>query len=234
MQCDLHGSAGHGPPELRGTYVYANRQLGQWAGFTAGWGFVTGKTASAAGMSMAFGLYAASLLGIDDADAAARALAVAAIVVLTGVNLGGITRTAGLTRILVSVVLLILAVVAGLAAAALSASTMFGAGPSVQEGGGGALGVLPAAGLLFFAFAGYARVATMAEEVRDPQRTIPRAILGRWPSCSWSTWCSLSCCSGCWGQEGWRRRRPRSSRPPRRSPSGWDSATARRRPCPRR
>lgn len=165
-------------PSSGGTYVYANRQLGQWAGFTAGWGFVTGKTASAAGMSMAFGLYAASLLGIDDADAAARALAVAAIVVLTGVNLGGITRTAGLTRILVSVVLLILAVVAGLAAAALSASTMFGAGPSVQEGGGGALGVLPAAGLLFFAFAGYARVATMAEEVRDPQRTIPRAILG--------------------------------------------------------
>lgn len=165
-------------PSSGGTYVYANRQLGQWAGFTAGWGFVTGKTASAAGMSMAFGLYAASLLGIDDADAAARALAVAAIVVLTGVNLGGITRTAGLTRILVSVVLLILAVVAGLAAAALSASTMFGAGPSVQEGGGGALGVLPAAGLLFFAFAGYARVATMGEEVRDPQRTIPRAILG--------------------------------------------------------
>ena len=99
-------------PASGGTYVYANRQLGQWAGFTAGWGFVTGKTASAAGMSMAFGLYAATLLGIDDADAAARALAVAAIVVLTGVNLGGITRTAGLTRILVSVVLLILAVVA--------------------------------------------------------------------------------------------------------------------------
>ena len=54
-------------PASGGTYVYANRQLGPWAGFTAGWGFVTGKTASAAGMSMAFGLYAATLLGIDDA-----------------------------------------------------------------------------------------------------------------------------------------------------------------------
>jgi APA family basic amino acid/polyamine antiporter len=37
-------------------------------------------------------------------------------------------------------------------------------------------GILQAAGLLFFAFAGYARIATMGEEVRDPQRTIPRAI----------------------------------------------------------
>lgn len=165
-------------PASGGTYVYANRQLGPWAGFAAGWGFVTGKTASAAGMSLAFGLYAAALLGIDDTAAPARALAVAAIVVLTGVNLGGITRTAGLTRLLVGVVLLILAVVAGLAVAALSASTVVGIGAPVQDGDGGLHGVLPAAGLLFFAFAGYARVATMGEEVRDPQRTIPRAILG--------------------------------------------------------
>jgi APA family basic amino acid/polyamine antiporter len=41
-----------------------------------------------------------------------------------------------------------------------------------------AYGVLQSAGLLFFAFAGYARLATMGEEVRDPARTIPRAILG--------------------------------------------------------
>ena len=37
-------------------------------------------------------------------------------------------------------------------------------------------GVLQAAGLLFFAFAGYARIATLGEEVRDPARTIPRAV----------------------------------------------------------
>ena len=41
---------------------------------------------------------------------------------------------------------------------------------------GGVYGVLQAAGLLFFAFAGYARIATLGEEVRDPARTIPRAI----------------------------------------------------------
>ena len=46
----------------------------------------------------------------------------------------------------------------------------------------GPYGILQAGGLLFFAFAGYARIATLGEEVRDPARTIPRAItiaLGR-------------------------------------------------------
>ena len=41
---------------------------------------------------------------------------------------------------------------------------------------GGVYGILQSAGLLFFAFAGYARIATLGEEVRDPERTIPRAI----------------------------------------------------------
>ncbi|WP_144791607.1 APC family permease [Kocuria palustris] len=165
-------------PASGGAYVYANRQLGPWAGFAAGWGFVTGKTASAAGMSMAVGLYVAAALGIDDGAAVARGVAVAAIAALTCVNLGGITRTAGLTRLLVGVVLLILAVVAGLGAAALSIGPVGGAAPRPEAGAAELPGVLTAAGLLFFAFAGYARVATMGEEVRDPQRSIPRAILG--------------------------------------------------------
>ena len=41
----------------------------------------------------------------------------------------------------------------------------------------GAYGVLQSAGLLFFAFAGYARIATLGEEVREPARVIPRAIV---------------------------------------------------------
>lgn len=49
-------------------------------------------------------------------------------------------------------------------------------GGAEQWVSGGVAGVLQAAGLLFFAFAGYARIATMGEEVREPQRTIPRAI----------------------------------------------------------
>src|SRR5882762_9186182 len=84
----------------------------------------------------------------------------------SAVNYRGVTRTAVLTRILLVVVLAVLAavVVVGLPKAHWQPVTWNN-------------GVLQAAGLLFFAFAEYARIATMGEEVRDPSRTIPRAIL---------------------------------------------------------
>ncbi|MFF0944396.1 APC family permease [Kocuria sp. CPCC 205300] len=158
-------------PASGGTYLYANRQLGPWPGFVAGWGFVTGKTASAAAMSLTFGLYAAELLGAGDAGA--RLLAVAAVLGLTAVNLGGVSRTARLTRLLVVPVLAVLLAVTVLLFT--TPGPAAGAGPGWDGSG---WGVLPAAGILFFAFAGYARVATLGEEVRDPARTIPRAVLG--------------------------------------------------------
>src|SRR6478736_2004240 len=130
-------------PDSGGTYVYGRRQLGQWPGFLAGWGFVTGKTASCAAMALTFGHYVAPGL--------ATPLAVDAVVVLTGVNLLGITRTALVTKILLAVVLATLALVAVAAAAGPHAGgfTDFGAGGGI--GDVSAWGVLPAAGLIFFA-----------------------------------------------------------------------------------
>lgn len=152
-------------PTSGGTYVYGREQLGEWPGFLAGWGFVTGKTASCAAMALTFGSYAWPDYAVP--------VAVAAVVLLTGVNLLGITRTALLTRILLCVVLATLAFVA--VAAAVGPHP----GPGVAEplDGASPAGVLPAAGLMFFAFAGYARIATLGEEVKDPARAIPRAIL---------------------------------------------------------
>jgi APA family basic amino acid/polyamine antiporter len=152
-------------PESGGTYVYGRARLGPWWGFLAGWGFVVGKTASCAAMAMTFAAYTVPTQW-------QRPTAVAVVLVLTAVNYRGITRTAGLTRVLVAVVLVALgvAVVASLA----------GGDPATSHlavgSDGTAYGVLQAAGLLFFAFAGYARIATLGEEVRDPERTIPRAI----------------------------------------------------------
>ncbi|NUP58315.1 MAG: APC family permease, partial [Pseudarthrobacter sp.] len=151
-------------PTSGGTYVYGRRQLGEWPGFLAGWGFVTGKTASCAAMALTFGSYVARDYAVP--------VAVAAVLALTGVNLLGITRTALLTRILLCMVLATLVFVA-LAAALGPHPAADPAGPPTA----GAWGVLPAAGLMFFAFAGYARIATLGEEVKDPARSIPRAIL---------------------------------------------------------
>lgn len=161
-------------PTSGGAYTFGRRQLGEWAGFVAGWGFVTGKSASIAAMAYTVGLYV-----VPGTDWTARWVAIAAVVLLTGVNLLGITRTVQVTvAILVPVVLILaLVIVAGLASGpdAGSPAPPAGSAAPVEPS---AFGVLQASGLLFFAFAGYARIATMGEEVRDPRRTIPRAVLG--------------------------------------------------------
>lgn len=161
-------------PESGGTYVYGRRRLGNRWGFTAGWGFVVGKTASCAAMALTFGHYAA--------PEHPALLAVVAIVCLTGVNYFGVTKTAGLARVLLAATALALVVVLiGIfGSGQLDADNLARPpGPPAAAGTGvfaAAVGVLQSAGMLFFAFAGYARIATMGEEVRDPRRTIPRAI----------------------------------------------------------
>ncbi|MDL9978443.1 APC family permease [Microbacterium sp. ASV49] len=150
-------------PTSGGTYVYGREQLGAWPGFLAGWSFVIGKTASSAAMAITFATYAVPGPWV-------KPVAIAAVIVLTLVNTLGITRTALATRILVALALVALtvAVVIGFSHTAPTASTP---GTAVTV-----YGVLQSAGFLFFAFAGYARIATMGEEVVDPVRTIPRAI----------------------------------------------------------
>ena len=154
-------------PTSGGTYVYGREQLGHWWGFLAGWGFVIGKSASCAAMALTFAAYAAP-------TAWQRPVAVAAVVGLAAVNYRGVTRTARLTRVIVPVVLSALAVVVAASVAGGKADPARLTAWTPREADW--YGILQSAGLLFFAFAGYARIATMGEEVRDPARTIPRAI----------------------------------------------------------
>jgi APA family basic amino acid/polyamine antiporter len=161
-------------PVSGGTYAYGRARLGPWWGFVAGWSFVIGKTASCAAMALVFAAYAAPA-GWE------KPVAVAAVLALAAVNYFGITRTAALTRVIVVVVLLALAVaVAAGSRTGLPFLSAAGAGDGGTLGDGllasGPYGILQSAGILFFAFAGYARIATMGEEVRDPARTIPAAI----------------------------------------------------------
>ncbi|MBF4624535.1 APC family permease [Clavibacter sp. VKM Ac-2872] len=154
-------------PSSGGSYLYGRERLGAWPGFLAGWSFVIGKTASCAAMALTFAAYAVPA-------AWQRPVAALAVVALATVGCLGVTRTARLARVIIAVVLAVIALVlvAGLVAGGPAA-----AGPSVDVADTTPYGVLQSAGLLFFAFAGYARIATMGEEVRDPARTIPRAIL---------------------------------------------------------
>ncbi|GGO10794.1 amino acid transporter [Microbispora rosea subsp. aerata] len=150
-------------PASGGAYVYGRERLGDFWGYLAGWAFVVGKTASCAAMALTVGSYVW--------PEHAHAVAVAAVAALTAVNYAGIHKSARLTRVIVGTTLAVLAavVIVGLTSAAAQPVR-----PDIGAGTAG--GVLQAAGLLFFAFAGYARIATLGEEVRDPARTIPRAI----------------------------------------------------------
>lgn len=154
-------------PQSGGAYVYGRERLGRPWGALAGYAFVLGKSSSCAAAALAVGAYVA--------PSAQRPVAAAAVVGIVGLNLGGITKTVGATRVLVAAVLSVLGlvVVAGIGTG--------GAAPVAGAAGAAAgeptpYAVLSAAGLLFFAFAGYARIATLGEEVRDPARVIPRAI----------------------------------------------------------
>ncbi|WP_394552866.1 APC family permease [Agromyces sp. MMS24-JH15] len=166
-------------PESGGAYRFGRLHLGEWPGFLAGWGFVVGKTASCAAMA----LTAADYLVPDEWE---RPTAIVAVVAVATVNLLGITRTTRAAAIIVAVVLAVLAlvVVAGFGHVAAEGSAFGDAATDASAPGTwapgawapAAWGVLQSAGLLFFAFAGYARVATLGEEVVAPRRTIPRAV----------------------------------------------------------
>jgi APA family basic amino acid/polyamine antiporter len=150
-------------PESGGTYVYARHHLGAFWGHLAGWGFIVGKTASCVALALTAGAY----LWPEHA----RLVAVTAVAVVALVNVGGLTRTVTVTKCLLAVVVATLAavVVAGWSSPTASLASLAPIDTSPPD-------VLRAGGFLFFAFAGYARIATLGEEVRDPATIIPKAI----------------------------------------------------------
>ncbi|MFJ9549472.1 APC family permease [Streptomyces erythrochromogenes] len=163
--CNAHSSARLAAryPASGGTYVYGRERLGPFWGYLAGWGFVIGKTASCAAMALTVGAYVW--------PGREHAVAVAAVVAVTAAGYGGVRKSARIARLIVAAVLAVLAavVVVCLSSDAVAPERPVGAGWSL-------FGLLQGAGLLFFAFAGYARITTLGEEVRDPERTIPRAV----------------------------------------------------------
>lgn len=152
-------------PESGGAYVYGRQRLGPFWGHLAGWSFVVGKTAACAAMALTVGAYAA--------PAWARPIAIASVAGLTAVNYLGVRKTAALTRVILALVLAALALVV---AGALLGGVARVDRLDLDVDAGAVGGILRSAGILFFAFAGYARIATLGEEIDHPARTIPRAI----------------------------------------------------------
>lgn len=152
-------------PSSGGTYVYAKERLNDFWAWMAGWGFILGKLASCAAVALTFGYY----LSPDYA----RYLAAAAVIVFMIVNYLGVKKTANATKVIITIVLLsLLAIVVLVLSGKPSLSNL-----QPLMGQSGLYGILQSAGIWFFAFAGYSRIATLGEEVKDPEKSIPRAIL---------------------------------------------------------
>ncbi|RIQ34098.1 APC family permease [Jiangella rhizosphaerae] len=151
-------------PQAGGAYHFGRLRLGEAWGALAGHAFVLGKSASCATAALAVGAYLWPERAVP--------VALAAVMVVTAVNLAGVTKTARVGAVLVAVVaaVLMVVVVTGLSGAGVAAD--WSSGPSSA----GPLGVLGSAAVLFYAFAGYARITTLGEEVRDPA-AIPRAVV---------------------------------------------------------
>jgi len=154
-------------PHSGGTYEYGYRVLGPWAGYLAGWMFLASKIAAAGTVAIGLAGYLDRLVpGVHP-----RVIAVGAVVLFTALNYFGIRRTSRLNLgiVLVSVGTLVAFVIVG--AFAFEPANLRPFAPA------GWRGTMEAAAILFFAYTGYARIATLGEEVHDPARTIPRAIM---------------------------------------------------------
>ena len=150
-------------PVSGGAYAYGRAELGPLPGFIAGMLFLIGKTASVA----AIGLIAGAALW----PGGERVVGVGLVVVLAAINATGVRTTAAVSAGAAAIVIVALLAVL---ASGLGSSD---ATPFEWQPEGGPAGLLTATGLIFFAFAGYARIATLGEEVRDPERTLPRAAI---------------------------------------------------------
>ena len=157
-------------PVSGGTYEYGYRYLSPVAGFAAGWLFLVAKSASAATAALGFAGYAWLLLRDASIDDPPLALALGAVIAVTAVVLTGIRRSNVANTVIVSVTIgsLIVFVVAALVhdGPAMTAEPFPGSGS-----------LLEAAALMFVAYTGYGRIATLGEEVREPRRIIPRAVI---------------------------------------------------------
>ena len=163
-------------PVSGGTYEYGYRYLSPSLGFTAGWMFLCAKSASAATAALGFSGYLLSLLGWNT-DALVW-VALAGVVAFTLLVLAGIRRSSWANILIVSVTLaaLIAFVATGLPDVLANGTRTLV--PFFPAGGiEGTRGFLYATALMFVAFTGYGRIATMGEEVTDPRRNIPRAIV---------------------------------------------------------
>lgn len=151
-------------PRAGGVYAYGRAQLNRPAGVLAGVVFIVGKTASASAAALTIGLYVW--------PGKAAVVALVAIALVLALNLRGVVRSTRVAAVMVTIVIAILLLFAGLVGTRVVSQPDVTL-PQIETS---PVSVLAASALIFVAFAGYARITVLGEEVRNPVRVIPRAV----------------------------------------------------------
>ncbi len=165
-------------PRSGGAYEFATHFLNPAMGFSAGWSFLCAKSASGATAALGVGGAIAIALG-SDSGSTAQIIAGMIVLAITALAAGGLRRSNLLNLIIVVLVLGVLGLFVVLMLPHALADHPLGLNTvaPIESDPVGIGDLLRASALVFIAFAGYARIATMTEEIRDPRRTIPRAVI---------------------------------------------------------
>lgn len=153
-------------PEEGGTYAYAQRLISPFAGFIAGWIWIFSNIFVGAAVALGFAHYFVALVP----EIPVKGIAVIVCLLFIALNYTGLKESILFNDILVTVKVLILLFFIGFGLAFISPANFT---PFIPGGPGG---ILSGAALIFFAYTGFARVTLMAEEIKNPSQTIPRAI----------------------------------------------------------
>lgn len=163
-------------PVSGGTYEYGHRWWSRQVGFVAGWMFLCAKSASAAAAALGLASYLVQAFELDPNWINRVGIAFAAIIGLSAITLLGIRRSNVANTVIVSITLgaLLFFIVAGVfvqGPVALSESNV----AKVQSWT--IRDLLQATALMFVAYTGYGRIATLGEEIKNPRRNIPKAVI---------------------------------------------------------
>ncbi len=154
-------------PKEGGAYQFAFELISPFAGFLVGCLWLFAQIVAGAAISLGFASYFVAIFP----GFSVKIVAVLAALVLTGLNLVGIKQSTTINNVLVIIKIAILGSFIGFG--------LFQTHPQnlLQLGPYGIFGVLQGAGFIFFAYLGFGRIAALGEEVKNPERNVPLAIL---------------------------------------------------------
>ena len=151
-------------PQTGGTYLYAKNILGKISSLIAGYSFIIGKSISCIAIALTLGNY---LMPENP-----KFSAILLVVIVTLINFFGLKKTSSIAKWFVYSVVLIL----GFYIFSIITTESFNLQIPITEGLTFKSFVVSSS-IWFFAFTGYSRLATFGEEVKNPEKIIPQAIL---------------------------------------------------------